>query len=183
MFLFVLFTFKISFIKKIETVLITSITILLKSQNFDKFLAFFDSFLDVPSAALQLTPILFSKWKVLRSYTYQTKFIDFRSAVFGICCFWKGFFTRIPQNGLFKKKCNQGRGLSTWDFQGYWRKNMWKFQASIKKKVKFPGVCKNKPCNFNKSWFFTLKFPRRVTQFCRISRGERLKFLTAKWQN
>ena len=37
-----------------------------ESQDFDKYLACFDSFLDAPSAALQLTLTVFIKWKVLR---------------------------------------------------------------------------------------------------------------------
>ena len=70
------------------------------------------------------------------------------------------FLSRTPQNGLFQKKSKQGQGLRTWDFQGYWRRNMWKFQGSIKREVKFLGVYKKKSCNFHGSWFLTLKFQK-----------------------
>ena len=55
--------------------------------------------------------------------------------------------TAIPNfalkwNGLFKKKNRGGGELRTWNFQGQWRKSMWKFHGSIKK-VGFPGVFKN----------------------------------------
>ena len=43
--------------------------------------------------------------------------------------------------GLFQKK-KKTRGLRTWNFQGYWRKSMWKFQELIKKEVEFLGVYK-----------------------------------------
>ena len=37
-------------------------------------------------------------------------------------------------------------GSYTWNFQGYWRKSMWKFRRSIKKKKGFPGVFKKNSC-------------------------------------
>ena len=52
------------------------------------------------------------------------------------------FLARTPQNGLYQKKSKQWRELRTWNFQGYWRKSMQKFQGSIKKEVEFPGVYK-----------------------------------------
>ena len=81
-----------------------------------------------------------------------------------------------PENGLFQKISKQGRGLRTWNFQRYWRKNIWKFQGSIKKEVEFPGVYKKKSCNFYGSLILTLEFPRGVAQFCKISRSESLFF-------
>ena len=51
-------------------------------------------------------------------------------------------------NGLFHKKSKHG-GLRTCNFHGYWGKNMWKFQGSIKKEVKFPGVIKKKSCGIS----------------------------------
>ena len=42
--------------------------------------------------------------------------------------------------GYSRKK--KTRGLRTWNFQGYWRKSMWKFQELIKKEVEFLGVYK-----------------------------------------
>ena len=38
---------------------------------------------------------------------------------------------------VFHKKTNRKRGLRTWNFQGYWKNRMWKFQGSIKKKWNF----------------------------------------------
>ena len=53
-----------------------------------------------------------------------------------------------------------------------------------KKEVEFPGVFKKKSCEiFRGSWFLTLKFPRGVIQFCRISSSESffsLEFLRVK---
>ena len=42
--------------------------------------------------------------------------------------------------GLFQKKSKWG--LSIWNLQRYWRKNMWTFQGSLKNEVEFPGVFK-----------------------------------------
>ena len=87
--------------------------------------------------------------------------------------------------GYSRKKSKYGLGIRKWNFQGYWRKSMWKFQRSIKKEVGFPGVFKKNSGNFHGSWFLTLKFPRSVTQFCRIFRDESLfypEFLRVKSQ-
>ena len=79
-----------------------------------------------------------------------------------------------------------GGGLRTWNFQEHWRKKMRKFLGSIKKEVEFPGVFEEKLMwNFHGSWFLILEFPRGVTQFCWISRGESLfspEFLRVKSQ-
>ena len=57
----------------------------------------------------------------------------------------------------------QTGGLRTWNFQGYWRKSMWKFQGSIKREVEFRGLFKKKTWNFQGFWFFNLEFLRGVT--------------------
>ena len=49
------------------------------------------------------------------------------------------------------------------------KEHVWKFQELIKKGVEFPGVFM---CNFHEFWFLILKFPRGVTQFCRIFMGK-----------
>ena len=49
---------------------------------------------------------------------------------------------------------------------------MWKLKGSIKKEAEFSEVDKKNWCPFHGSWSLTLKFPRGVTQFCRISGGE-----------
>ena len=83
------------------------------------------------------------------------------------------------------EKSKQRRGLRTWNFQRYWRKNIWKFQGSFKKEVEFSRMYKKKSYNFRGSWFLNLKFTRGVTKFCRISRAESLfslEYLGIKWQ-
>ena len=44
------------------------------------------------------------------------------------------------------------------NFQGYWRKKMWKFQGSIKKEAEFPVALRKNSCNFHGSCFLTLEF-------------------------
>ena len=68
-----------------------------KSQDFDKFLAFFVYFLDVSSAALRLIDT-YSKWKMLRSYTYWAHFTDMGSAFLQ---FWILKFFRTCRNCRF----------------------------------------------------------------------------------
>ena len=59
---------------------------------------------------------------------------------------------------------------------------MWKFQGSIEKEVKFPGVFKKKIMwNFHGSLLSTLEFASVVRQFCRISRGKNLLPLEFLW--
>ena len=55
--------------------------------------------------------------------------------------------------------------------QGYQRNSMWDFQGLIKNEVEFLGVTKKKSWNFQGSSILGLKFPRGVTQLCRISRS------------
>ena len=62
---------------------------------------------------------------------------------------------------------------------------MWSFRGSVKKEVYriSKGVQEKFMWNFHGSWFLTLDFPRGVTQFCLISRGESLfspEFLIVK---
>ena len=77
----------------------------------------------------------------------------------------------------------QTRGLRTWNLQRYC---LWKFQGSMEKEVEFPGpgVVQRKNCGIysyhGSCWFLTLKFPRGVTQFCRIFRRKSLVFLFSK---
>ena len=72
----------------------------------------------------------------------------FRTSLFSIlfeviCGKWifNWFYFTTLGNGLFQKKSKQGE-LRTWNFWGYLRKNMWKFQESIKEEVEFLGVFK-----------------------------------------
>ena len=83
------------------------------------------------SAALQLTPTVFSKRKVLRWHTCKVNFIDFGSVVLQfkilICflpaeivilgCFWVGFWPELLKMGYSRE--NPNRGLRTGDFQWY----------------------------------------------------------------
>ena len=56
------------------------------------------------------------------------------------------------------------------EFPGVLRKNMWKFQGFVKKEVEFLGfTLKIFIISMARSRFWTLIFPKSVTQFCRIS--------------
>ena len=80
----------------------------------------------------------------------------------------------LMDNGLFQKKSKQ-RGFRAWSFQGYWRKNMWKLQGSIKIEVEFPEVIKKKPCEISMGLGFWPWNFQEVSQFCKImSRGKSL---------
>ena len=72
------------------------------------------------------------------------------------------------------------------------------FPSALKKEhVEIPGVNQKQSrisragqekitWSFPGSWFLVLEFPRDVTQFCGISRGEALfslEFRRVKWQN
>lgn len=88
----------------------------------------------------------------------------------------------------FQKKSKEGRGgggLTTCNFERYWRR-LCKSSRGQLKKVEFPRVFKKKLMwNFYGSWFLIFEFPRSVAQFCRISRCESLfslGFLMGKWQ-
>ena len=102
---------------------------------------------DVPSAALQLTPTVFRKSNVLSWVQIAGKFYWFwicsslvlnfqivfepaETAISG--CFWVGFWLEFQKMGYSRKTPN--RVSRTWNFQGYWKKNMWKFHGSIKKR-------------------------------------------------
>ena len=50
----------------------------------------------------------------------------------------KIFLFSLLQECAIPEKIQTG-GLRTWNFQGYWRKRMWNFQWSIKKKWNFQG--------------------------------------------
>ena len=54
----------------------------------------------------------------------------------------------------------RGRGLKTWNFQGYWKNRMWKFQVSIKKEVEFVNVIKKKSFGIfmGRFWYRTFQF-------------------------
>ena len=60
------------------------------------------------------------------------------------------------------------------EFSGILKKQHVEIRVQLKKKVEFPWVLvKEKHLqNFHGSWFLTLEFPKGVTQFFRISRGE-----------
>ena len=67
-------------------------------------------------------------------------------------------------NGLlFQKKPHtkrKGVGKGEWGWEGRGLR-IWNFQVSSRKKIMW---------NFQGSWFEALKFPRDVTQCCRVSR-------------
>ena len=101
----------------------------------------------MPSAALQLTPTVFRKSNVLSWVQIAGKFywfwicsslvlnfqIFFEPAETAISrCFWVGFWLEFQKMGYSRKTPN--RVSRTWNFQGYWKKNMWKFHGSIKKR-------------------------------------------------
>ena len=66
----------------------------------------------------------------------------------------------VSYNGLFQKKKSKQGGLRKWIFQGYWRKNIWKLQGSIKKRSAISiGVQRKLMWNFHGFWFLTLEFP------------------------
>ena len=74
-------------------------------------------------------------------------------------------------------------GLRTWNFQRYLRKNMWKFQGSIKKEVEFLG-CSRKPYV---EFPWVLVFDLGISKWCHTIlqnfQGESLfspEFLTVK---
>ena len=60
---------------------------------------------------------------------------------------------RDSRLGYSRNNPKRGEGLRTWNFQGHWRKSMWKFLGSNKKEVEFPGVLKN---HVEFPWVFVL---------------------------
>ena len=64
-----------------------------------------------------------------------------------------------------KKKITKG-------FWGYQRNSMWNFQELILKSGISRDDQEKTMRNFQVSWFLILEFPRSVTQFCGIPRGE-----------
>ena len=81
-------------------------------------------------------------------------------------------FVRKCELGYSRKNPNSGVELRAWNFRGYWKKRMWKFQGSVKIEMGFQSVFTKNLRNFHGSWFLTLEFPRGLTQFCRISRDK-----------
>ena len=85
---------------------------------------------------------------------------------------WRLWFMSLYENvnWAIQEKTQMGVELRAWNFRGYWKKSMWKFQGLVKIEMKFQSVFTKNLWNFHGSWFLTLEFPRGVTQFCRISR-------------
>ena len=77
-------------------------------------LVFYDSFLDVPSAALQLTLTVFSKWI--------------------------GFWPELPKMGYSRKNPNRRGRLRIWKFQGSVKKEVELLGVYKKKIVWFPWL-------------------------------------------
>ena len=75
--------------------------------------------------------------------------------------------------GLFQKKNKQGKGLRTWNFQGYRRSRRRDFQ----KNNKFSRGDKHKNWKIHQPWFLVLEFSRGVvntTSHYRNSQNEAL---------
>ena len=75
-------------------------------------------------------------------------------------------------NGQFQKQKTVGEGI--WNFLGYQKRSMWKFQelTGVSKGDKEKIVWK-----FQGTWFLTLEFSRDLTQLCKISRSGALFYL------
>ena len=83
--------------------------------------------------------------------------------------------------GYFQKKLKQG--LRTWNFQGVLKKELWKFQESIKKVLQFPLVFKRDSCRISMGlgfWPWNFQGCHTILQnfqgwklvFSRISKGK-----------
>ena len=72
------------------------------------------------------------------------------------------FHRRGLKLGYSRKNPKRGGGgwgrsgveLRTWNFQGYWKKSLWKFEGSIKKEMQFPGVFKKYSCGISRGLGF-----------------------------
>ena len=107
-----------------------------QSQEFDKFLSFFNSFLDVHSAGSRLRPTsVFSKWKVLYgtyttqvlqllnlqffSFKFSSVFVPVETAILGY--FWVGFWSELLKMGYFTKIQTEA-GVRDMKFPGVYQK-------------------------------------------------------------
>ena len=71
------------------------------------------------------------------------------------CLFLLQFHTRHFQQWAIPVKTQTwAGGLSTWNFQGYWRKSIWKFQGSAKKELVFPQVLEKTSCGISMGFGF-----------------------------
>ena len=76
----------------------------------------------------------------------------------------------------------QEQGLRAWNFEGYWRKSIWKFQGSIKKDAEFPWQGCSRKIHVEFPWVlvFDLEFPvQRVSNnFAKFPAGVEACFLS-----
>ena len=70
---------------------------------------------------------------------------------------------------------NPNRGVRTWNFQGYSTKSMWKFQGSIKKRIKRRGISRGVQekliWNFHGFWCFDLGVSKRCHKILQNYQG------------
>ena len=95
----------------------------------------------------------------------------------GSTMFYLALYSITSSNWDIPEENPNMRWLRTWNFQGYWRNAMWKFQVLIKKELGFIEVIKKIHLKFPMPFSHVSYFLKGITQFSRIFRGFLRKYV------
>ena len=123
---------------KIPSLSIYKLLLINQSQIFDKFLVFFDSFLDV-----HIPGKCYWYWTCSSSsFKFSPIFVSAVTVILGCFCFWVGFWPGLPKMGYTRKNPNSGGSWEHGISRGIEERACKNSSGQLKKKWNFQGCIK-----------------------------------------